>query len=165
MDTTYCVAPSDAYDEGGPMSRQCFRASCDWLPYVRACSAFREKIARCPLLDATAYNSLVSTPGLVFLKPGRGFTAPNQWWTGGEPFPHHQGEGRCVNAACRTDDPPTGADNSSIYMEEGDQWCDSIPNWGGRVIQIVSKGNLCYPPGPDAALGPCDDVGKVLSIL
>ena len=50
--------------------QHCFRAACDWHPYD-ACNDLKNQLSECPLLDAIAYQSIVSTPGLVYLKEGK----------------------------------------------------------------------------------------------
>ena len=159
-------------DEGGGKSRQCFRASCDWAPYFQKCAAVRSDIRKCLLLDALAHQSLEAIPSLVYVKPGKGFTAPNYLETGGRPFresderpySHHQGEGRCVNAVCRTDSPPPAGD-SSLPLAPGEAWCSTV-NWNGRVMQTASRGITCNAPEADgtrAAESPCDDLGEVMA--
>ena len=53
------IEPEDSY---------VFRPECDWAPH--ACHAYKNMIRRCPLLDAMAFESIMSTPGLVYVKRG-----------------------------------------------------------------------------------------------
>ena len=70
----------------------------------------RTQLAACPLWDAVTFQSLISTPGLVFMKEGKGFTAPDRWSVESDsPFPFWQGVGRCRNvSSCKTGPPPQG---------------------------------------------------------
>ena len=136
------VFSSDCNDlNNNPM----FTASCDWHSPNGACHYVKQSLGRCPLFDAVAMESLTSVPGLVYLKKGRGFTLPNEGWPGAGPYPYfagayHQGEGRCVNAVCRTDPPPPAGD-TSLPLAPGEAWCDTVVNW----YEILEKeDSICY---------------------
>ena len=170
-----------------------FTASCDWYWSDGACDNVKQSLGKCPLFDAVAMQSLTSVPGLVYLKKGRGFTLPNEGWPGAGPYPYlagsiyHQGEGRCVNAVCRTDPPPPAGD-TSLPLAPGEAWCDTVVNWyeilekvdsicyalfdsvcvvfivprGGQVIQAHGPGQNCYNPFGDLSGGKlaCIDTGQ-----
>ena len=51
-----------------------FRPECDWFPH--ACHDLKRQLARCPLYDALVFESIMSTPGLVYVKKGNSL-APN----------------------------------------------------------------------------------------
>ena len=137
----------------------CFKASCDWSPFS-FCEDIREALLQCPLWDAIVHRSLVSEPGLVFMKEGKGFTAAAEWEAGGSrPFPFWQGVGRCVNVtSCKTGPPPAGGIRD---LEDGETWCDTSVNGNGRVLQIAQQQSECDDPSlaPDT-ITPCVDVGK-----
>jgi len=77
--------------------------------------------------------------------------------------------GRCSNANCRTDIPPMSGVGD---LEDGDTWCDSIVNWGGRVkqefdIDLQEWCNPGWPAGVNAAASsvkPCVDLGKAWGV-
>ena len=99
------------------------------MPHSAVCDDTKKTFSTCVLFDAITHQSLKSVPGLVYVKKGKGFTAPNYLTTGGDPFPYHQGGGRCVNANCRTDPLPTDLPLkgvSAVLMEDNESWCDTV---------------------------------------
>ena len=123
---------------------------------------------QCKMFDAIALQSVQSTPGLAYLKEGKGFTAPTVFDEDlSEPFAFPHGyAGRCVskNGAplCKTfreDDPSTHPPMSGVRdLADGESWCDSLASWNGRVLQVKKAEELCYaPPTPREA---CTDLGQ-----
>ena len=126
-------------------------------------SGARTQLAACPLFDAIVYQASISTPGLVFMKEGKGFTAPETWETEGDrPFPFWQGVGRCLNADCRSGPPPVGGIRD---LGEGETWCDSSANFGGQVVQIRYANLNCeYQKHWTDTTNPCTEVGKAWGV-
>ena len=132
---------------------QCFSAGCDWARYWEACHGFTRSIATCPLFDAVVHKSLISVPGLVYLKEGRGFTTPlkggrreDDWGDPAVPFGFEQGTvGRCLNAQCKTSSPPL-TDIAGLGLprwEAGEAWCDSLADFDGFVWQSIMANQPC----------------------
>ena len=151
---------------------------CDWSAFgaipggegftTGHCENVRSQLQKCRFFDAVVLQSIQSTPGLVYLKPGLGFSVPSVFdEANGEPFPFEHGHaGRCVNTdgnpVCKTfreDDASTHPPMSGVRdLVDGDQWCETLANFNGRVLQIPEAGSLCYPPPTD--LMACTDLGK-----
>jgi len=151
---------------GNEWDNLCFSASCDWSPYVY-CDPTREKLGLCPMIDALVHQVLVSTPGLVYMKEGKGFTAPDTLTVeGGEPWPYWQGVGRCVNTtACQTGPPPAGGVRA---LDPDESWCGTggdsgvSANFHGRVLKAINLVNTCVDPIFEGYA--CEDVGKAWGV-
>jgi len=111
-----------------------FTASCNWTPFRRVlvCEEARKELGKCPTWDAIAYQSVRSTPGVIYVKEDKGFTTPNFYTTKDmEPF-GQQGVGRCLDTTmntCRTDAPPPRGD-AALPIEPGESWCDTLADFG-----------------------------------
>ena len=136
-----------------------FTASCNWTPFRRVlvCEEARKELGKCPIWDAIAYQSVRSTPGVIYVKEDKGFTTPNFYTTKDmEPF-GQQGVGRCLDTTmntCRTDAPPPRGD-AALPIEPGESWCDTLADFGGRVIQSIDGLNCPFLPNGDM-YGGCD---------
>ena len=151
----------------------CFKSECDWAAFALPerqgdCEGPRQALGQCPLFDAIVMQSVQSTPGLAYLKPGIGFSVPPVYdEASGEPFPFTHGHaGRCVsrdgNPVCKTfreDDASSHPPMSGVQgLSDGDQFCDTLANFGGRVLLIPEADNMCYLPPTE--LTACTDLGQ-----
>ena len=135
-------------DRAEIVAGQTLTVSCNWDPHNHECDGVKKEFGKCPIWDAIAYQSVSSTPGIVYVKQEKGFTSPNFLRTDTkEPFTGVQGVGRCLDTtidSCRTDAPPPRGD-VALPIEPGESWCDTLADFGGRVIQAPDSLACAYP--------------------